>query len=175
MMDTMFTYLIILGFNFIAYTSGKEYCYHTDDGYEYCDDCCGSWPREYCCEDTSGYVVGVAIGVTLGVLFLIGVIIAVICICVKQKGQSGRVIQPSYTGQPVVTTTAVYHVPFGQQQGAIQPHAAGGAPPPVYPPPPPQYQPTSQNLYGHQTRNAPEGIQSQPPTSGGLPGNHQVV
>ena len=94
--------LIDLYFMYItAYTEG-EYCYHQYDGYEYCDECCGSRNREYCCEDTS-WVVGVAVGVTLGGLFLIGFVVVVVCICIKQKGKTGRVIQPSYVGQPAMS------------------------------------------------------------------------
>ena len=76
----------------------------------------------------------------------------------------------------IAASTVIYHAPqYPQHQGVAQPQARGGALPPVYPPPPPAYTPSNQNLYGQGTTNVPEGIQSQPPASGALPGNHQVV
>ncbi|XP_045166213.2 uncharacterized protein LOC123529759 [Mercenaria mercenaria] len=113
-MDNICVNLFLLGIQIIGYAHGEEYCINTDTGNKYCESCCGSWPRQYCCEETS-WIVGVAVGCTFGALFIIGVCVVLYCI-IQQKGKSGRVIQASTVGQPpVCTSTVVSHAPYRQQ------------------------------------------------------------
>lgn len=62
----------------------------------------------------------------------------------------------------IPATTVAYSVPYGMH---------GMQQPPSYPPPPVYLPPNN----GHPPPPLPEGLQSQPPASGGLPGNHRVV
>ncbi|KAK7101431.1 uncharacterized protein [Littorina saxatilis] len=80
-----------------TYNSGYLY---TTYQYQYCAfGCCGSGLYEYCCTVS----VGLIIGCVIGGLVVIGVIIAIVCCCVKQQSHSGRVVHPN-TGVAVVST-----------------------------------------------------------------------
>ncbi|KAK7102736.1 protein shisa-5-like [Littorina saxatilis] len=69
---------------------------------QYCPfGCCGSGYYEYCCTVS----VGIIIGCVIGGLVAIGVIITIVCCCVKQQSHGGRVVYPN-PGLAVVSTGA---------------------------------------------------------------------
>ena len=80
-----------------------EYCtnYNRDHRYFYCENgCCKTYPYEKCCSDDAWLGWAIAGGVIGGIL-LISLIVCVVCVFLKKKGKTGRVIQP-HQGKPVI-------------------------------------------------------------------------
>jgi hypothetical protein len=88
---------------FLEFGRAWDYCRNNGEngGYIYCKtDCCGSWPYEKCCEDRAWLGWAIAGGVIGGIL-LISLIVCVVCVCIKQKGKTGRIVQPQPGKVPI--------------------------------------------------------------------------
>ncbi|XP_060576244.1 cysteine and tyrosine-rich protein 1-like [Ruditapes philippinarum] len=168
---------IIFGLTQTEIARAGETCTDYDrynDVYFYCDNgCCGSWPYEYCCEDTVWLGWAIAGGV-IGGIFLISFVVCVVCVCVKQKGKTGRIVQPE-------SGTTVSHVATYPQSQGYYPQSQGYYPQyattgfiqnPSAPPPPPAYQsiygqqplpPLPSGFQGHQQQGQQHTDQAPPP------------
>ncbi|XP_070184580.1 uncharacterized protein [Littorina saxatilis] len=137
---------------FIPVSLAGEYC--TTSRYlsrtTYCsNDCCGTYPYEYCCTDIP-VNVGVYVGGAFGAIVVFCVLVAIVCVFIK-KGQRGRVmvrpaVQPGNNISVVSANTSnqysgnTYSQPMGAQQ--MQPTPYGQAVPPPYSYSNPAYPPT---------------------------------
>ncbi|KAL8596851.1 hypothetical protein ACOMHN_060659 [Nucella lapillus] len=101
----------------------------------YCQyGCCGTYPYETCCADTTWLIYIIAGSVSGGIFFIV-VLVVLICVCVKKQSYKGRVVRPTPTVNPTVQSTMTFSNSSGQS-GA---YASGMQPPYGYPPPPPGY------------------------------------
>ncbi|XP_060576170.1 cysteine and tyrosine-rich protein 1-like [Ruditapes philippinarum] len=174
--------LFLFGVTNIKFGGAWDYCRNNGEngGYIYCEtDCCGSWPYEKCCDDRAWLGWAIAGGVIGGIL-LISLIVCVVCVCIKQNGKTGRIVQP----QPVSTVSYITNNPQNQAFqtqyvtiGFSQQSSAPGQPPPAYPSAPdllpayhsaPDLPPAYQSLYGQQQQQ-----QHPPPLPPSLQGRQQ--
>ena len=59
---------------------------------------------------SGGAIAGIVIGSLIGLAILIGIVVACICGCNKNRGMSGRVVQPGGgMGMTVINTTSNQH------------------------------------------------------------------
>ncbi|KAL5013725.1 hypothetical protein ScPMuIL_007995 [Solemya velum] len=110
-----------------------ELCYSWADGYEVYDcysGCCGNYLDQYCCPST-GTIAGAVIG---GLVFL-GIIIAVVCCCVKSHGHHGTLIAPAGPNIAVVQANVGTNM-YGQMATTTHGYIQQPLPQPGYSGPP---------------------------------------
>ncbi|XP_060561214.1 uncharacterized protein LOC132720984 [Ruditapes philippinarum] len=151
---------IIFGVTQIEIARAGETCTDLDrynDEYFYCDEgCCGDWPYEYCCEEDLAWLGWAIAGGVIGGVLLISFIVCVVCVCIKQKGKTGRIVQPE-------SGMTVSHVAMYPQSQGLYPQyvTTSFMQNPSAPAPPPAYQ----AIYGQQPlQPLPSGFQGQQQT-----------
>ncbi|KAL4226362.1 hypothetical protein ACF0H5_014345 [Mactra antiquata] len=161
-------FIVLFGIFSLTGIAQAEICYDYYSGYFSCTyGCCGSFGYESCCAsesvDVEIAVWVIVVSIIGGILCLSVVICLVVMFCCKSK-KPGRIIHPIDQTQPAYITTSTYPVQYYGMNATAPPLQPIGQSSNSYPQP--QVQPTM---------NQREGLQSEPPMSFGLPGNHRVV